>query len=68
MAWVGFPAEKSSWTGAEGKPKWCHTFPLTKPGFSHECGSTVAAIDHDSNDIGITMMLPSTITARWCRC
>jgi hypothetical protein len=56
MAWVGFPAEKFTWTGEGGEPTWYNTFPTTKRGFCPTCGSTVAAIDDGSDDIGIAMM------------
>ncbi|MGW4329087.1 GFA family protein [Nocardia sp. NPDC004573] len=56
MAWVGFPAEKFAWIGERGEPQWYNTFPTTKRGFCPECGSTVAAVDEGSNDIGVTMM------------
>jgi ATP-binding protein involved in chromosome partitioning len=52
MAWVGFPADKFTWTGPGGEPHWYNTFPTIKRGFCPTCGATVAAIDADSDDIG----------------
>lgn len=56
MAWVGFPADRFTWTGPGGEPQWYATFPTTKRGFCPTCGSTIAALDDGSDDIGITMM------------
>ncbi|WP_405177063.1 GFA family protein [Nocardia sp. NBC_01377] len=56
MAWVGFPADSFTWTGEAGEPRWYNTFATTRRGFCPDCGSTVAAIDDGSADIGVTMM------------
>ncbi|MGY5309194.1 GFA family protein [Nocardia gipuzkoensis] len=56
MAWVGFPGDRFAWTGPGGEPQWYKSFPTTKRGFCPNCGSTAAALDEGSDDIGITMM------------
>ena len=55
VAWVEFPADRVTWNGPGGEPKFYRSSVRTRRGFCPECGSAVCAIDDGSDKIAMTI-------------
>jgi len=47
QAWVEFPKENITWTGADGEPATWRSSDYSSRAFCSNCGSTIGAVDDD---------------------